>query len=66
MKELCCCNCQRKWIIHTEDLNYNKVCPFCLQEIKSKISFEEIETFEQLILKTVELQGTDVFNNPKK
>ena len=66
MKELCCCNCHRKWIIYSEDLNYNKVCPFCLHEIKCKASFEKIETFEQLIFKTVELQGTDVFNSPKR
>lgn len=66
MKELCCCNCHRKWIIYSEDLNCNKVCPFCLREIKSKASFEKIENFEQLIFKTIELQGTDVFNNPKR
>ncbi len=66
MKELCCCNCQRKWIVYSEDLNYNKVCPFCLHEIKNKASIEKIETFEQLIFKTIELQGTDVFNSPKR
>lgn len=63
MKQLQCQTCRKQWIVKDEDLNVLKYCPYCGTGVQKEISFEKIDSLDQLIFTATNRLGTDSFND---
>lgn len=66
MIELKCKACNRSWIISQNELTENRVCPFCLQEIRQKAEIDVFDTFDKVLYQSLKMLGLDAYTAPKK
>lgn len=66
MKMITCESCRGIWIVRDEDLENQKVCPYCAASIQEKIEFLEYDSLDKAIYGAVLTMGQGVLQNPRQ
>lgn len=63
MKKIKCQLCDGAWIVEEEDLERQKVCPYCGTSVRGKVEFETYDSLDKAIYGAVTKMGDGVLQN---
>lgn len=63
MKKIRCQLCEGAWIVEDDDLEKQKVCPYCETSIQGKVEFDTYDSLDKAIYGAVTKMGNGVFQN---
>lgn len=63
MKKICCQLCNNTWIVETEDLVKQQVCPYCRSPLQGKVKFDIYNSLDKAIYVAIANMGDGVFQN---
>ena len=63
MKKIRCQLCEGAWIVEDDDLDKQKVCPYCETAIQGKVEFDTYDSLDKAIYGAVTKMGNGVFQN---
>lgn len=66
MKKLKCQSCSGVWVVEDNDLNRQKVCPYCTSSIQDKVEFEDYDSLDKAIYGAITNIGIGVIQNPHR
>ena len=66
MKIIKCQSCSGTWIVKKEDLERQKVCPYCEISVQGKIEFDTYDSLDNAIYGAVTSIGEKVLQNPRQ
>jgi|GEM_PF-2855233 predicted protein (fragment) len=63
MKKIRCQLCEGTWIVEKEDLEKQKVCPYCGTSVQGKVEFETYDSLDKAIYGAILKMGKGVLQN---
>ena len=63
MKKIRCQLCDGTWIVKKEDLEKQKVCPYCGASVQGKVEFEAYDSLDKAIYGAITKMGEGVLQN---
>lgn len=66
MKRIKCQLCNGAWMIEKDDLEKQKVCPYCGNSVQGKVEFETYDSLDKAIYSAVIKMGEGVLQNPRQ
>lgn len=63
MKKITCQLCDGAWIVEKDDLEKQKVCPYCGNSVQGKVEFETYDSLDKAIYGAVTKMGDGVLQN---
>lgn len=63
MKKIKCQLCDGAWIVEKDDLEKQKVCPYCGSSVQGKVEFETYDSLDKAIYGAVTKMGDGVLQN---
>lgn len=63
MKKIICKLCNNIWIVETEDLVKQQVCPYCRSSLQGKVEFDTCNSLDKAIYVVVANMGAGVLQN---
>lgn len=66
MKKIRCQLCDGTWIVEKEDLEKQKVCPYCGASVQGKVEFETYDSLDKAIYGAITKMGEGVLQNPRQ
>lgn len=66
MKQIRCESCLGKWLVADEDLDRQRVCPYCASSIHGEVEFSEYDSLDKAIYGAITKMGKGVIQNPRQ
>lgn len=66
MKQIRCETCSGKWFVADDDLDRQRVCPYCCSSIHGAVEFSEYDSLDKAIYGAVTRMGKDIIQNPRQ
>ncbi len=66
MKKIRCQSCGGIWIIKKEDLERQRVCPYCEISVQGKVEFETYDSLDKAIYGAIKNLGEEVLQNTRQ
>ena len=63
MKKIRCQLCDGAWIVEKDDLEKQKVCPYCGNSVQGKVEFKAYDSLDKAIYGAVTKMGDGVLQN---